>query len=137
MQRDELIKYIEASKIFDHWHWFRYHFAIAIRGASHPLADSVIQACLDCDEHIDGYSRQVVDRLAAIGGREKELSDWEQLIQILAELLVVRHILKWDWPEEATFESEPTAVGSQKNPELIIKLNELSIGMKQVSYGQS
>ena len=45
---------------------------------------------------------------------------WEQLIQILAELLVVTHILKPEWNASTTFESEPSVKKQRKNPEHVV-----------------
>jgi hypothetical protein len=72
----------------------------------------------------------VVDRLAAVAGREKHLPDWEQLLQLLAELHVVTQVLCWRWPEGTSFEAEPTATNSQKNPELLVKTPTVSIGIE-------
>jgi hypothetical protein len=70
-----------------------------------------------------GYALKIVQRVAAIRGREKHLPDWEQLLTILAELHVVAQVSRWEWPNGAKFENEPTAVGSRKNPEIAVTLD--------------
>lgn len=120
MTRHELLQLLAASKLFKHWHWFRHHFERTLRGAPHPLADAVIEACLACESKSKGFARTVVERLAAVGGREKHLPDWEQLLQQLAELHVINRALTWQWPAGTTFAIEPHGEGSKKNPEIVV-----------------
>jgi len=77
-----------------------------------------------------GYAKRTIDILASICGREKHLPDWEQLLQYLAELHVVRHILAYPWPEGTSFEAEPAAEGTRKNPEVAIHTSEFTLGVE-------
>jgi hypothetical protein len=97
------------------WHWFSYHFSkLPLR----PLAKSIIDTCADCETKIPGLGSQFLKDLAAISGREKHLPDYEQLIQKLAELLVLRQLLMMGWPEGTTFQHEPAVAANGKRPEL-------------------
>ncbi|WP_144289854.1 hypothetical protein [Ideonella sp. A 288] len=69
------------------WHWFRYHFANL---PPHPMARSIIDACADCEMKVPGLGAQFITEVAAIGGREGHLPHYDQLLQKLAEILVVR-----------------------------------------------
>jgi len=130
MTREELIAIIARSKIFQHWHWFAWHFQHSLRGAPNTLADSVIDTCLICERRIPGYAERTINLLANIGGREKHLPDWEQLLQVLAELLVVGYLAGLDWGQEVTFESEPTAQKGGKNPEALIRSGEMTLAVE-------
>ncbi|MBK8067525.1 MAG: hypothetical protein IPK27_07800 [Rhodanobacteraceae bacterium] len=123
MTRSELAAAILGSEIFTSWHWFRYHFSHELYGVGHPLAGGFMDAALECEARMPGYANEVVRRIASLGGREKHLPDWEQLLTILAELYVVAQIARWPWPAGTSFESEPTAQGSRKNPEIAVRLN--------------
>ena len=130
MTRQILLQIIAESKLFKHWHWFQHHFRLTLRGFPHPLAESVITACLACETKSKGFAKTTIDRLAAIGGRERHLPDWEQLLQQLAELHVVSRVLTWNWPVETTFAVEPNGEDSKKNPEVVISLQHLRIGFE-------
>lgn len=130
MNRNQLIRKISESQIFQHWHWFRYHFSHSVHGWTHPLADAIIQACLDCEARVPGYAEQVIERIAKVGGREKHQPDWEQLLQYLAELHVVRQVLTWPWLEGTEFDVEPRATKNGKNPELIVRTDGFNLGLE-------
>jgi hypothetical protein len=57
-----------------------------------------------------------ISRLAAAGGKEKYRPHYEQLLQQLAELHVVRQIVSFHWPGGAKFALEPTAEEARKIP---------------------
>lgn len=130
MTREELLQIVFESNIFKEWHWFRYHFEHQLRGYNHPLSEAIIDACIDCERHIPGYAKHVIERIASVGGREKFMPHWEQLLQLLAELHVVRHVLVCDWPEDTTFESEPTSGNDKKNPEIALTTSEFKLGIE-------
>jgi hypothetical protein len=120
----ELAALIRDSAIFGRWHWFRYHFDHELNGPGHPLARGIVECALECEVRMPGYARALVERLAAVSGREKHLPDWEQLLTILAELYVVAQIVRWNWPEGAKFTREPTAPGSDRNPEISVQVGD-------------
>lgn len=105
------------------WHWFAYHFS---RLPPHPLAKSIIDACADCETKLPGLGSQFLKDLAAISGREKHRPDYEQLIQKLGELLVLRQLLMMVWPEGTTFQHEPAVTAKGKRPELRVTTPERS-----------
>lgn len=110
------------SNIFQHWHWFRYHFnTLIVPEREHPLAASIIDALVVCDRVMPGYAEKFVATLASIGGKEKFERDYEQLLQFLAELHVVHRVVSFDWPGGASFRAEPTAGSSKKNPEITVE----------------
>lgn len=119
MDEKELLRVIASSKIFKSWHWFSYHFGTQFNGRLHPLAESVVSACLICEAKMPGYALQFIERLAGVSGREKHMPDWEQLLQQLAELHVISRVASWYSEGQATFDLEPTSQESKKNPEIL------------------
>ncbi len=130
MTRQDLLQVIAESRLFKHWHWFRYYFERSLNGLPHPLAESIILACLECESKSKGFAGTVIERLAAVGGRDRHLPDWEQLLQQLAELHVVHRVLMWNWTVGTTFAVEPHGERTKKNPEVVVSLPNLRIGFE-------
>ncbi len=130
MTRDDLVAIVAGSRIFRHWHWFDWHFQHVLKGVPNLLADSIINACLVCESRIPGYAERTISMLASIGGREKHLPDWEQLLQVLAELLVVSHVLGLCWEDGTTFDSEPSIEKQGKNPEILIRNERITLAVE-------
>ncbi|MCH8855088.1 MAG: hypothetical protein IIA03_02315 [Proteobacteria bacterium] len=97
------------------WHWFSYHFSML---PPHPLGRSVIDACADCETKLPGLGFQFIKDIAAICGKERHEPHYDQLVQKLAELLVLRQLLVLDWPAGTTFQHEPAVSAKGKRPEL-------------------
>jgi hypothetical protein len=126
MDRDSLFEYVfEESTLFEDWHWFNYHF-----GNGRPFAVHIVDACLECEEEMDGFAKSFLDKLFSISGRKKYRPHYEQLMQMLAELLMIRQMVSFDWGEDANFTHEPTPVKGNKNPELIVELDGYDIGVE-------
>lgn len=103
---------IGGSKV---WHWFQFHFSFF---PPHPFARSIVDACADCEMRIEGLGSQFIHDIANIKGKEKHQPHYDQLLQKLAELLVLRQLLGLAWPQGATFEHEPAVQAQGKRPEL-------------------
>ena len=97
------------------WHWFSYHFSMQ---PPHALSRSIVVACADCETQLPGLGFQFIKDIAAICGKEKHEPHYDQLLQKLAELLVLRKLLTLDWPVGTTFQHEPAALVDGKRPEL-------------------
>jgi hypothetical protein len=131
MSRDDLYARVYESQVFKRWHWFQWHFDHSRQGRSeHPLARSIIDTCLQCEARIPGIAFSMLDRMASIGGRVKNTDDWEQLLQLLAELVVINHALGFAWDGTPHFAWEPIAAGSNKNPELEISTSKWRLGIE-------
>ena len=130
MDRTEIIMLLADSDIFRKWHWLSYHFSHLIAGGAHPLSESVVDACFQCERHMPGFAEKFINRIASIGGREKHTADWEQILQQLSELHIITQAIRWDWPNGTIFEHEPTTTGSQKNPEICIKTSDIELGIE-------
>lgn len=130
MEKQELIEYILKSDIFNKWHWFSYHFKFYEHEREHNFAKSVIDACLECEKYISGFATDMIDNLSYLSGKERYEPHYEQLMQRLAEILIIKQIVTYNWPEGTSFLWEPTSESSNKNPELVIKLDNVRIGIE-------
>lgn len=101
------------------WHWFGYHFMVGPT----PFAMSIFRTCASLDASTDGIGRQLLADLLNIGGRERDEGQYEQVLQKLAEMLVLERIVNSDWPEGTTFEYEPKAFKDGPQPELLVSFN--------------
>lgn len=135
MTKDELLIHAYGSGLLMKWHWFRFHFEQHLRGRSHPFSESILRACLDCEPHIPGFAGGMINALGEISGKEKDLQHYEQLLQRLAELLVIRQVVTYPWQGQVRFRWEPTAADSKKNPELVVEGGEFPIGVEVKAPG--
>lgn len=117
--RDDLYARVFAG-ISTHWHWFGYHFERKLRGQPEPLAEAIIDACFEIESAMPGFGHRTIDRLVALSGVEKHEPHYEQLMQLLAEVHVIRQLVRHQWSQPASFALEPVAAGSAKNPEVTV-----------------
>lgn len=113
--RQELFGFVVEMIEERGWHWFAYHFCGV---APTHFARTLIDACVDCETNIPGLGRDLIRDIGRIGGVEGHEPHYEQLLQKLAELLVLRQLLVLPWPEGTTFAHEPTVNGQGPRPEL-------------------
>ncbi|MGA3083066.1 MAG: hypothetical protein ABSD44_17075 [Terracidiphilus sp.] len=91
---------------------------------------AIIDALVICDSVMPGYARIFIDRFSSVCGKEKYVPHYEQLMQMIAELHVVTQLARFDWPGGAKFLMEPTAAGSEKNPEITIEHQQATYGIE-------
>ncbi|GJQ47847.1 hypothetical protein [Candidatus Kuenenia stuttgartiensis] len=130
LTEDDLYQHIFESKIFSNWHYYAYHFDYRRRGSDHPFAQSIVNACIDCNKKLPGFAKGFIDAIASISGREKYESHYEQLLQRISELHVIHKLLTYEWPFEAIFQWEPTTQTSKKKPELNIEGGSKTFGIE-------
>lgn len=128
--RNDIIQLFLESSIMKKWHWFRYHFNCYNMGMEHNLCYSLTDTLFELQKTIPDVHKNYIKRIASISGREKNTSDYDQLIQILSELIIIRQILLCEPKSQFTYEYEPSRGNSNKNPELLIKHNEYEIGIE-------
>jgi hypothetical protein len=114
---EKIYEQIRSGQIMSSWHWLQYNFSPGTDGALY-FAPLTVRALEVVDDAMPGFAAQMVSRLERIGGKEKDLSHYEQIVQWLAELLVIHHLAASDWPAGTTFAHEPTSGKSKKNPEI-------------------
>ncbi|MEH6548020.1 MAG: hypothetical protein V7701_16400, partial [Sneathiella sp.] len=96
------------------WHYFGDHVADFT-----PFIQSVYKACIDLkviDEHAP---IRILREIYNIGGRENFEDHYDQLLQKLAEILVMRQVVNMSWPDETFFEIEANAQGGRKKVDLV------------------
>ncbi len=122
---------LAKERVHQHWHWFAYHFErLDDSGRGQPLAASIVNALVTCDAAMPGYAQKSLATMGAIGGKEKFVPHYEQLLQYLAELHIALQVVSFDWRAPVQFLSEPTAEGSKKNPELTVTCGDLVLGIE-------
>ncbi|MFJ9002455.1 hypothetical protein ACIRG8_29400 [Streptomyces sp. NPDC102359] len=120
-----------AGPMFSRWHWLQYNFAAPRHGQPETYFAAVtMDALLACDAVMPGFADEMLQRLSEIGGREKDPNDYEQILQWLGELLVLAHFATWKWPTTAVFAHEPTAGIGKANPEVVIDVGHLRLGVE-------
>jgi hypothetical protein len=85
---------------------------------------------VDLENIIPGSGKDYLDKLAAINGKPHETQHYDQLMQLLAELMVVHKTATFDWNDNPKFEYEPTKGSSGKNPEITVTTDSLEIGVE-------
>lgn len=113
--RADLARELAAGVLEREWHWFSYHVCFV---PPHPFARSLVEACLDCEVKLPGLGRQLIRDIGRIGGVDRHEPHYDQLMQKLAEILVLRQLLWLPWPKGTTFEHEPRLTKKGKRPEL-------------------
>ncbi len=130
MTTEDIKDYILNSSIVKEWHFFNYHFKHLAAGVQKPLAKSLIEVLTECENVCSGVGKDYVDKIAAINGKERDSSHFDQLLQVLAELMIVHKALTFSWSDEQKFIYEPTSGNSKKNPELLVSTPDYNIGIE-------
>lgn len=140
--REDILKMCMSSDIMNKWHWFRYHFGLYGINHEHPLCYSLTETLTAISNVIPDIHKGYIAKIASFSGREKCTDDYDQIIQVLAELIVIRQIITMKSNDEIHYEYEPTKGKSKKNPELTLKTSEYEVGIevkcpKILSYKQA
>jgi len=130
MDRNQIISQILCSDIITKWHWFYYHFSFYLRGGEHPFAKSVVDAIHIIGSKVKNADVDFIRKIASINGKEKDKSHYEQLMQVLSEIIIIKQAVLYKWDAFERFEYEPTTDTSLKNPELNICTKKNIIGIE-------
>ena len=122
----ETIEKIISSKIFTEWHWLRYHFQGLPDGEYTDFSFDLLNKLSFIEYKIPGFTEETIRRLASYSGKVNHEPHYEQLIQILVEVVIFYHLSEAFLASNAEFQWEPTVPGSEKNPELLIRDGNLS-----------
>ena len=129
--RNDLYSFLYAGPMFQGWHWYRWNFEQLLQtGRETEFARHILDSLLRCNAAMPGIATEMLDRMARIGGRDRDMNDYQQLLQWLSELLIIDHLVSWDWNEDVTFVHEPKAPGSKKNPEILVKCASFRLGVE-------
>ncbi|MBS0645227.1 MAG: hypothetical protein JSR97_01365 [Verrucomicrobia bacterium] len=130
MDRQQIIDYILKSDIFKKWHFFSYHFDFYNKGFEHPLAKSIVDMTLDLENVMPKSGINYIDKIASIIDKKDETKHYDQLMQVLAELIIVHKAATYNWGNNMKLAYEPVAGNSNKNPELSITTDNLAVGIE-------
>jgi hypothetical protein len=104
-------------RFLERWHWFNYHAQQRT-----PFMVSVALACTRLARISADAPRRMLRELAAIGGRDRNRDDYNQLIQKLSEILVMQEICGIAWPDQTSVEIESSAPGSPRQVDCVVRL---------------
>jgi hypothetical protein len=96
----------------------------------HPFAKYIVDTIYLIGEKTPGTDIDFIKKLSSINGKEKYLPHYEQLMQILSEILIIKKAITFNWNNLQSFDYEPTSSNSKKNPELNIFTKEYIIGIE-------
>lgn len=113
---------IQTGPIRTGWHWLGYNFTPVTPGFVSVGGPTCI-ALANGDAVMPGFAVEQLARLEAMGGPEKDMGQYRQIVSWYSELLVTAHLAARRWPVPATFAMEPTAGDSKMNPELVVELD--------------
>lgn len=130
MEKEKVIERFLTSDLIKKWHFFKYHFQFYLKGLEHPLAKSITETISEIEKIIPNAGQDYINKIASINDRQNHTKHFEQLLQVLAELMIVHKAATFNWGNNMVFAYEPTAGNSDKNPELTITTDNLAIGIE-------
>lgn len=103
--------YSNEKSAYIHLLQFSVHvYPLITRGYLHPFILNFVNALYDIEQSVPGYAKKTIDWVSKINK-----DNFEQIIQIFSEVLVLRKVVETANPESIT--EEPTARKNGKNPE--------------------
>lgn len=121
MHMSKYIDQIISSKIFSEWHWFRYLFQGLHQGGRHtPFSFDFLNKLSCIERKIPGFMEETIKRLASYSGNERHEPHYEQLLQLLVEVVIFYRLAEGFMSSDVEFQWEPTTIESNKNPELLL-----------------
>lgn len=99
------------------WHFLGWH----VQNFT-PFIRSVYSACIDLKAIDEDAPLRMLREIKNIGGRKNFEPHYDQLMQKLAEILVMRQVVNMPWPRETTFEIEAGVRGRLKRVDLVVSL---------------
>lgn len=130
MERNEIIDKILNSVLISEWHWFSYHFSFYFNDKEHPFAKSIVDLLYNISQKDIKAGNDLLKKLVSISGKEKDIKHYEQLLQVLSEILILNQVYTYNWGDFYQFEYEPKIGKSNKNPEINITTHDYVIGLE-------
>jgi hypothetical protein len=97
---EALFQRVQNGPIHSSWHWLAHNFTLGTDGFTY-FAPLTLTALDTVDQVMPGYADEMLTRLEAMGGREKNMDDYAAIIQWLAELVVMLNLARHEWPAAA------------------------------------
>ncbi|MFJ7855278.1 SEC-C domain-containing protein [Peribacillus frigoritolerans] len=118
MNRNDIIAYLKdkipdyscETNLNKHVFQFSVHVYPFVAKRLHPFIENLVNALNEIEQAVPGYAIKTIDWLATI-----DKTHFEQVIQILGEIIVLRKLVAIANPNSITL--EPSAISNGKNPE--------------------
>lgn len=130
MSRQDLWKELAKSILSCKWHFFQYHIQKVLGGGRVPLVVSIIEALFIIETAMPGAGIDYINKIVSFCNKEKHTPHYDQLMQVLAEMLIVQRVVTFSWNNLQGFAYEPTQTGSSKNPEVVVSTKGLTVGVE-------
>jgi hypothetical protein len=91
---------------------------------AHQLSLDFLNKLALIEYKIPGFSEETINRLASYSGREKHEAHYEQIIQLLVEVVIFYRLVEGFFVHDVSFKWEPTTPTSEKSPELLLEGKE-------------
>src|SRR3712207_9502973 len=98
------------------WHWLQWNFSPEHYREPY-FARVTLDALLTCDRAMHGFADDMLGRLERIGGRDRNLDDYEQVKQWPRGPLAGDHLVRYPRAVPVPFYHEPLGARSQHKPE--------------------
>ncbi|QOL79679.1 hypothetical protein [Pseudooceanicola spongiae] len=118
VRRDICCMYLFAVDLItaNDWHWLKYHFS---QYRPHSVGLALASRCAKIEAKMPNEGVSFVSRIASLSNRQSDRMHYQQILQVLAEILVIERVLGLSWPENTSFFLEP-AGRTGKRPELMV-----------------
>ena len=130
MNKQDIIELFRKSDLYNKWHFFKYHFNFYELGHEHPLAKSIVEMIVEIENKVPNSGVDYINKIASINDKKNETKHYDQLLQILAELMIVHKAMMFPWGDKTVLKYEPKSATSKKNPELTISNENISVGIE-------
>jgi len=68
----------------------------------HPLAKSIVDAIINIENTIPKAGMDYLKKIASINSKKDKTEHYDQLLQVLAELLIVNKTVNYEWNDRVT-----------------------------------
>lgn len=102
------------SLFFTKWHYFSDHVANFT-----PFISCIYKACAELHLINEAAPLQMLRELSVIGGRKNFEPHFDQLMQKLAEILVMRQVVSMSWPENTVFQIEAVPINGRRRVDIV------------------
>lgn len=101
------------------WHWLNYLYA---RLPPDQNLWEFARICAFLDSQVPHLGGNFISALGRVSGKVKDEGQYQQMLQVFAEVFCIYHILNMPWSENAIFEHEPIGING-KRPEFRVSDN--------------
>jgi hypothetical protein len=116
-----------VPRFFEQWHWFQYHFS---KLPPTKFGQDLIDTCIRLDHVSPDLGLSLLTQITRIGGGDRDWNDYDQILQKMAEMLVIDALRAINWPATTKIAIEGKASGSNKRVDCIISTPSQTYGVE-------